>query len=82
MFDYLIRAYVINLKEFTVDSINYLGSELGVEFEISLTDGLELNFGMGHKGSSFCGTQAKKLKNLQPAASKNIILRLQHHQDS
>ena len=28
------------------------------------------------------GTQAKKLQYLRPAASKVIILRLRHHQDS
>ena len=34
------------------------------------------------KRYSFCCTPARKLQNLQPAASKNIILRLRHHQDS
>ena len=38
--------------------------------------------GGGHKGSSFCGTPVKKMQNMQPAASKNMILRLRHHQDS
>ena len=32
------------MKEFTVDSINYLVWELGIEFEIACTDGGELNF--------------------------------------
>ena len=32
------------MKEFTADSINYLVWELGVEFEIALTDVGELNF--------------------------------------
>ena len=32
------------MKEFTADSINYLVWELGIEFEIALTDGGELNF--------------------------------------
>ena len=36
----------------------------------------------GRKGSSFCGTPAEKLKNLQPVACKVMILRLRHHQDS
>ena len=31
------------MKEFTADSINYLLWELGIEFEISLTDVSELN---------------------------------------
>ena len=35
-----------------------------------------------HKGSSFFSTPTEKLQNLQPAASKVIVLRLQHHQDS
>ena len=34
--------------------------------------------GWGCMGSSFCGTPAKKLQNLRPAASKIIILRLWH----
>ena len=34
------------------------------------------------KGSSFCSTPAKKLKNLPPAASKVMILQLRHLQDS
>ena len=38
--------------------------------------------GVGRKGSLFCDTPAKKLQNLRPAASKVMILRLQHHQDS
>ena len=32
------------MKEFTADSINYLVWELGIEFEIALTDVGELNF--------------------------------------
>ena len=36
----------------------------------------------GHKGSSFCGSPAKKLQHLRPAPSKVIILRLRHHQES
>ena len=35
-----------------------------------------------HKGFSFCGTPAKNLKKLRPAASKVMILWLRHHQDS
>ena len=35
--------------------------------------------GGGRKGSSFCGTPAKKLQNLRPTASKVMILRLRHH---
>ena len=38
MFDYLTQTQVINLKEFTADSINYLVWELETEFEIALTD--------------------------------------------
>ena len=38
--------------------------------------------GEWRKGSSFCGTPAKRLQNLRPAATKVIILRLRHHQDS
>ena len=34
MLHYLIKSSVINSKHFTVDSINYLGGELGIEFEI------------------------------------------------
>ena len=34
----------IKLKRFTVDSINYHVWELGIEFEIALTAGSELNF--------------------------------------
>ena len=44
MFDYLTQTSVINLKEWTVGSIDYLGWKLGIEFEIELTDGDELNF--------------------------------------
>ena len=44
MFDYLVKTQVINLKKFALDSINYLGWELGVEFEIAFTDGGELSF--------------------------------------
>ena len=33
------------MKEFTVDSINYLVWKLKIEFEIALTAGGELNFG-------------------------------------
>ena len=36
----------------------------------------------GHKGSSLSSTPAIKMQNLQPPASKNIILQLRHHQDS
>ena len=32
------------MKVFIVESINYLGSELEVQFEIGLIDGGELNF--------------------------------------
>ena len=32
------------MKEFTADSINYLVWGLGIEFEVALTDGGELNF--------------------------------------
>ena len=32
------------MKEFILDSINYLGCELGVELEIAVTDGGELDF--------------------------------------
>ena len=32
------------MKEFTANSINYLVWELGIEFEIALTDVGELNF--------------------------------------
>ena len=35
---------MIDLKEFTVDSINFHVWELGIEFEIALTDGGELTF--------------------------------------
>ena len=35
---------MIYLKEFTVDSKNFLVLELGIGFEITLTDGSELNF--------------------------------------
>ena len=35
---------VINLKEFTLDSISYFGWGLEIEFEIALTDEYELNF--------------------------------------
>ena len=48
MFEYLRKTQVINLKEFTVDSINYFCWELGIEFEIALTDGGGLNFDDGH----------------------------------
>ena len=34
----------MNLKEFTVDCLNYHVWVLGIEFEIALTDGSELNF--------------------------------------
>ena len=44
MFDYLTKTSVVNLKEFALDSINYLGLELGAQFEIALTDGGEWNF--------------------------------------
>ena len=41
MFDYLTKTQVTNLKEFTVSSINYLGWELGIEFEIAFTKYLD-----------------------------------------
>ena len=44
MFDYLSKTYVINFKEFYVDKINDLVGELGIESEIAITDGGELNF--------------------------------------
>ena len=44
MVDCLTRTKVINLKEFTMDSINYLVWELRIEFEITLANGSELNF--------------------------------------
>ena len=44
MFEYLRKTQVVNLKEFTADSINYFCWELGIEFEIELTDGGGLNF--------------------------------------
>ena len=34
----------------------------------------------GYRGSSFCGTPAKKMQNLRPATSEIIILRLRHHE--
>ena len=30
MFDYLTKTSIINLKEFTVDNVNYLGWELNL----------------------------------------------------
>ena len=42
MFDYLTKTEVINLKKFTVDSLNYLGWELKIQ--IALIDAGELNF--------------------------------------
>ena len=42
MSHYLAKTYV-NLKEFFVDIINWV-SCLGIEFEIALTDRVELNF--------------------------------------
>ena len=44
MFDYLTQTSVINLKELTVGSIDYLGWKLGIEFETELTDGDKFNF--------------------------------------
>ena len=44
MFDCLTRTKVINLKEFAMDSINYLVWELRIECEITLANGSELNF--------------------------------------
>ena len=44
MFDCLTKTQVISLKEFTAESINYLVWELGIEFEITLTEVGELNF--------------------------------------
>ena len=38
MFDYLLRTWVINLKEFTVDKINHFVGEMGIEFQIAPTD--------------------------------------------
>ena len=38
--------------------------------------------GGGRKEYSFCGTPAKKLQNLHPAASKIVILLLRQHRDS
>ena len=35
-----------------------------------------------HQESLFCGTPAKKMQNLQPSASKIIILWLRYYQDS
>ena len=40
MSDYLNKTQVINLKDFTANSINYLVWELGIQFEIALTDGV------------------------------------------
>ena len=42
MFDCLTKKWIINLKKFTADNVNYLGWELGTE--ITLTDQCELNF--------------------------------------
>ena len=48
-----------------------------------LSNGKEFIGGVGHIQYLFCGTpEKKKVKNLQPLASKVIILRLRHHQDS
>ena len=47
-----------------------------------IKDIFEKNDSLITQTSSFWGTPAKKLQNLRPAASKVIILRLQHHQDS
>ena len=42
--DHLTKNWVISLKEFTVDSKNYLHWKLGIEFEIALNYACELNF--------------------------------------
>ena len=42
MFDYLLRTWVINLKEFTVDKINHFVGEMAIEFQIAPTDKGEL----------------------------------------
>ena len=44
MSDYWAKTQVININEFTVGSTNCLVWKLGLEFEIALTDGGELNF--------------------------------------
>ena len=44
MFDYLTKTQVVNLKKFTVESINCFVWELGIEFEKAVTDGGESNF--------------------------------------
>ena len=44
---------VINFKEFTVDSINYLGWELGTEFEIALIYKCQLFFFLNEKNKIF-----------------------------
>ena len=36
MFDCLAKTWVINVKEFIVESINYIDWELGIEFETTL----------------------------------------------
>lgn len=40
MFDFLVKNYAINLKEFNVGSINYFGWKLGIEFELNFREPL------------------------------------------
>ena len=40
MFEYLTKTDIINLKEFILNSINYLRWESGLKFEVAVTEGV------------------------------------------
>ena len=40
MFEYLTKTDIINLKEFILNSINYLRWESGLKFEVAITEGV------------------------------------------
>ena len=44
MFEYLTKTDIVNLKEFILNSINYLRWESGLKFEVAITDRGKLNF--------------------------------------
>ena len=71
---------MINLKEFTVDSISYLGWELGFEFEIALT-----NAGWGGGGMGVCELNFDKSflyfnvkKKIYTKVTVNLIVNIGH----
>ena len=59
------------MKEFIVDSINYLVWELGIEIKIALTDGSELNF---DKSSLYLHVK----KKIYPKVTLNLTVNIEY----